>query len=258
MYRNADFYNVKVFSERQPGEPEMEHLLKNLGEGVKYVGQSMTPFSTRAGTKLQQAKMPLVESYLLPFFGIVPARQMIQMTHAQVLAQDLFVAKLPRGAMDRDKWNAAQDVKKVVGELRTNDPASAKDLSEALGKGEIDPARIMSVIMKSQLSPLQFQVRSMSAQDAMKVWDIANTQEREQLRAIILMKLVGSKTLNAEDRSRYLGVVIQPGATRQPAAQPAPTTKRPRFSLKAIGEGTNGSEPAERKAKKSKLKSFAE
>jgi len=30
------------------------------------------------------------------------ARQMIQMTRAQVLAQDLFVAKLPRGAMARD------------------------------------------------------------------------------------------------------------------------------------------------------------
>ena len=227
MYRNADFYNVKIFSERQPGEPEMEHLLTNLGEGVKYIGQSATPFSTRAGTKLQQAKMGAVESYLLPFFGIVPARQMMQMTPAQVLAQDLFVAKLPRGAMDRDKFNAAQAVKKVVSELRTNDPGAAKDMSDAIGKGEIDPGKLTAVIMKSQLSPFQFQIKSMSAQDAMKVWDLASPAEREQLRGLIALKLANSKTVTPEQRIQYYRMIMQ----RPPAAQPTPA-KKLRFSLR--------------------------
>lgn len=194
MLRNKDYYGVEVRREDDPLLVQMKDL------GLFSVKQ-FTPFSISGTMKLAEAESP-ASQMVLPFFGIVPAKRALTMTPAETLAADIIQQQLPVGARTRESADhsallrqLAQDLRKVPGaKLDAQDPRLA----------QLKPGEEKQLVSMLTMKPLQYQIHKMTPADAMRVWRLANADERQLLQVQIVTKVANSKTLDPKLLSAYL------------------------------------------------------
>jgi hypothetical protein len=193
ILRNADFSNTKVFNEDDP-------WLKQQWEKVAFVLQSAEPFSVKGALKLGETSGNKFTDWVLPFFGFVPAKSSLTMTPAQSRAADLMRDRLPVGARTQEQATHAEMTKRLVQDLKADG-----HLPNLGGLPAGDAKRIQK---RSTMTPFEYQVTKLGVEDAMKVWDLANPQERGQIRALILNKFGRSKTVPNERKALFWKVLM--------------------------------------------------
>jgi hypothetical protein len=178
--------------------------MKDLSE---FAAKQFTPFSVSGTMKLAEENAP-ASQLALPFLGIVPAKKALTMTPAETLAADIMQKTLPAGARTRLQADhsallrsLAQDMRSVPGAKPKLDPQVAAQLR---------PGDEQALVSMLTLTPLQYQVHKMSAEDAVRVWRLATPAEREALREQVLVKLAKSPTLEAGKRTAMLKEVLNP------------------------------------------------
>jgi DNA repair protein RadC len=199
LVNNADFYGTRIYN---PDDP----ILKTLLDRAAFVIKSATPFSVTSAARLKESEPSLMQA-VLPFFGFVPAKAELSMTPAQLRAAQLMYDSLPRGARTPEKAEQSRLIAELMRDMKNQDPKWRDRLNTGLLSGQIQQAQAAGLFKSLPLSPWQYQVKKLGVQDAMKVWDLANPAEREQIRAIILMKIDKAKSVSPQEKSRFLHVV---------------------------------------------------
>jgi hypothetical protein len=201
MLRNRDFYDTEIRHEDDPVWSQARDL---LGYAVK----SATPFSITGYQKMAEADSPELQR-LLPFVGVVPAKRAVVMTPAEARAADIMQGMMPAGTRTKEEFERSKFKGELVRDLKLNPMKGKEELVKGVNAGKLSVDDVTQLINRTQLSPLQYQVHKMPAEQAMKVWDLANDKERGELRAILAMKLADAKNLDPEALKRYLQQVLK-------------------------------------------------
>lgn len=202
MWRNKDFYGVRIYNEDDP-------RIRQAWDLVKFAARSAIPFSVSGAQKLHEDPGAGATEWVLPFFGVVPAKRVLTMTPAEALASDIMAASMPVGSRTREQFERSKLIKQLAQEIKQDRAAGEAHTREAAQSGAIRVDDISSrIIPRLTLTPMQYQIRVMKPEDAMRVWDLANPSERAELRDQVLLKLARSKTLDPETLKRYVDVVV--------------------------------------------------
>lgn len=199
VINNADYYHTKIFNEDDP-------FWKRQADKVLYVGKSALPFAVTSTQKLRESK-PTLGQQVLPFFGFVPAKQELSMSPAQIRAAELYRETQPQGARTADEANHGPLFAQLMRDMKAADPNWQTALTASLQTGQLRATDIPRLLQSLPLNPLQYQVKKLEAEPAMKVWDLANATERQQIRAILLQKIATSKTLTPKQKGSYIRVM---------------------------------------------------
>jgi hypothetical protein len=221
MYRNKDFWNVRIFSDRKFDEPEYQHLWTNLKEGFNYVGGSSLPFSMKGAQRFGQSlpANPTVEQKAFamagPFLGFVPAPIALTQSPAEARAGEIMRDSLP--AMTKDQAAHSKLVSDLVHDLRTgklNDEGQLKARLRAAAPK--DQAELTRIQQRVTWTPLQYQIHRLpllvpGGSDALSVWDLMSDQEKVQTSPVFMDKIQrayeGGK-LDVATTSRLVKVVM--------------------------------------------------
>jgi hypothetical protein len=192
VLRNADFTNTKVFNEDDP-------WLKQQWEKVAFVLRSAEPFAIRGALKLNESR-PTFGEYFLPFFGFVPAKSSLTMTPAQNRAAELMRNQLPAGARTQEQAEHAGLMKQLVQDLKAG--------GHIPSLAELHTGDLKALQKRVGTTPFKYQLTKLGLDDAMKVWDLANTEERAQIRELIINKVGRSKAVPLDRKQQYLKVLL--------------------------------------------------
>lgn len=209
LLQNKDFYGTQI---RDPDDP----LWRQGSDVAKFAAGEGVPFSVSGAMKLKENKSPTWK-LVAPFFGFTPVSMRQTMTPAQELAAETMAASLPSAPLTKAQFEKHQLMKDILRQIKENPGAGARALADGIARGEINPDKATQLVEHLKYNPLQFQVHHMTAEAAMRVWRIANSQEKEQLRGIMAVKVLGAQTLSTQQKQAYLReIVVQ---QQQPVAQ---------------------------------------
>jgi hypothetical protein len=193
ILRNSDFYRTEIYNEDDP-------WLKQQADKVTHVLKSALPFSVTGAQRLSESGSSGAADYILPFFGFVQAKAALTMTPAQNRAIELFRDSLPAGARTQAQSDHSRLLAQIIRDLKSQDP---EGVISGPQEGQLRPGDLKRIMSGVRVTPFQYQVMRLSLPNAMRVWDLANTAEREQLRLIILKKFHTTKTVPLPEKLEY-------------------------------------------------------
>jgi hypothetical protein len=196
MLQNQDYYSVMI---RNPNDPKV----KQATDFMRYVGTQFIPFSVR-GAQIRQKSGTDTKEQAESFFGVVPAPKGITQTKAEELLDEFSKRHMGKGPITREeqlKKQAKAEIrdqfkKKQVGELRV-----------AIEKSGLQPAEIKNVLQNSRKPALVMRFLSLSPEEAMQVWRVADGIEMESLFPILLRKIVISKNISPKEKINYINEI---------------------------------------------------
>ncbi len=184
MYNNKDFFGTEIFTPRPAGEPWETHLMQNFKEGAQYMAKGAVPFTLTGGSKWQQAGVQPWKANAATAFGHNPAPRYAVQTPAESLADDIAHDSFS-GTRTPDQAAHSQAVSQLVKDLATNKPLNDEDRAAIRTRRDVS-----SVVQRLAYAPLQLQVKRMTLDNAMRVWDLASDKERADLQPIISEKMI--------------------------------------------------------------------
>ena len=193
---NRDFYDVRI---RNPDDP----IWKQGSDVAQWAARETVPFSVSAVRQMQKDQTPAWKQ-VAPFFGVTPVPARMTMTPAQELAAEITAAAMPSEPRTRESYDRSQLIKQIVRDIKGARTNAVAELRGGLDKGILNEAAATTLIDRLQYSPLQFQVHNMTPPAAMRVWRVANPQERAQLQPMIQAKVANSVSLSLADKMAYL------------------------------------------------------
>jgi hypothetical protein len=194
LFNNSDFWGTKIYNDDDP-------LVQKAADIAKYTLRTATPFSVTGHMRLLEAH-PSVMQQVLPYFGFVPAKRELTMTAAQLRASELMQDTMPRGARTAEQAEHSKFISTLMRDMKEQDPEWQANLQAGLASGKIRPDELNRLFNSLPLTPFQYQVKKLSAEDGMKVWDLAKPDERDQIRTILIQKIWQSKTLQVPEKIR--------------------------------------------------------
>src|SRR4030095_9329177 len=117
--------------------------------------------------------------------GITPAPRAINQTPAQQLMAEMAEARRPIGTRTKAEAEKAKLKAEIVRGIRKSDPEATAKLKTAEEAGAITPAEGRSLREKAAAVPVSHAFKPLSADDALKVWDVANEKERAVLKPLL-------------------------------------------------------------------------
>lgn len=208
MYQNRDFWGTEIFQQRQPGEPELEHLLTNLGDGAKYLGSTAQPFSLRAGQKFADAGAPKFGAYAAPAFGFVPApRYAIETPMQSYLSDQAGRDSYAKTQAQAEEGRQAREISAV---LRDHKPLTA---DQQTAMRNLSRTQLSNAERRAYMDPDVWAVRGLTLDQGMAAWDLASAAERTKIGPALRLKLgnaFSNRTHDAATLQRYLHVLNQP------------------------------------------------
>lgn len=189
MLRNRDFYDVEIYHEDDPG-------LKPLRDALGYALASAKPFSVSGAMKLRDDSNAGAQEFVLPFFGIVPAKKALSMTAAESKAADIIHDLMPVGTRTQSEADKSKVIAKLTRTLQEDRQLGAQQIRAAARAGVINANDVDRAIGASLMTPLGYQVQRMPVESALKVWDLANDEERSRLADVLLVKIANAQNLD--------------------------------------------------------------
>jgi len=210
LLANRDYYGYQI---RNPDDP----LWKQGSDVAKWASSEIMPFSVSGALQLHKNDSPVVKM-ISPFIGLTPVSTTETMTPAQELAREIMHANMPQRPLDRNKYDKNKYLKDIIQQVKMGHPeAGKKMLADGLDKGILDPNTSRLLMDRLKYTPLQYQVHHFTPDASMRVFRIASPDEKNQLRGIITVKVLGSKTISPAVKATYLSEL----QSRIPAARAA-------------------------------------
>jgi hypothetical protein len=110
-------------------------------------------------------------------------------------------------AQTAEEANHGKLFAQLMRDMKDADPSWQTSLTASLQTGQLRATDVPRLLQSLPLNPLQYQVKKLEAEPAMKVWDLANAAERQQIRTILIQKIATSKTLSPQQRVDYIRVM---------------------------------------------------
>jgi hypothetical protein len=199
MLENKDFYGTKIYNEDDDFVTKAKDLALHVAEAAE-------PFGVRGYRKEAQLGSP--ERGAWSFIGIVPAPARINKTPAENLISDIMKAKMPpsRTQASADKSEMKRN---ILHAMRTGDIGNANDqLQTAITSGKLSAREIRDIHKMAGRQPIVLAFEKITPEEALKVWDKANPDEKKVL-APLLVKKRNRLYLDAPERRRQLLPLFQ-------------------------------------------------
>ena len=215
LMQNKDFYNVQI---RDPHDP----LWQQGSDVAQFAAKQFVPFSVSGAQKLHEDAAPAWK-LVAPFFGITPVPQRLTMTPAQELSSEIMAANMPSAPRTKEQFDRSQLMKEIIRDIKQGKPAPewVQSLAQGLDRHILAPNTAEIMLQRLKYNPLQFQVSHFTPDAALRVWALANDQEKEQLKPIILAKIANGATLWPEEKLR----MVEKMFNLQPASNDSATAK---------------------------------
>ncbi len=204
---NEDYFGTEI---HHPDDPFLRQRL----DDAEFIAKQFLPFSIRnayqraesAGetglaSPLQRRSLPgTAES----FVGLVPAPRSITQTSAEQRAHEAAVRLMPQGPRTREQFERSQLLGRYRNRLRSGD-MSLSDLRQEVSAGRITGRDAEAIAQSSRRSPLQADFNRLPLEDALAVWQLANAEERRNLRPLLVRKQVQLENMPRERRRELEG-----------------------------------------------------
>jgi hypothetical protein len=203
MLENKDFYGVEI---RNPDDPAVQQLK----EIFEYVGKQFIPLSARnAQKRLEMTEKHGPEALfskesLESLFGILPAPKSLDRTDAEEMAAEYVSDQLPRGARANSEFERTRLRNEIAQELRLKDPEAFTQLKTALDSGDLSHRDMHLIRSKVRWSWLQSMVQRINLRKALRVYDAATPEEKEQLKPVLLKKRGELFSIPEDERNEYI------------------------------------------------------
>jgi len=199
LIRNKDYWGTEIAHRDDP-------FLQRQIERTNYVMKSVVPFSLQGMQKMKEAEVP-ISKQLLPFIGILPAPRNVNKTEAELLASEINQGKRMNAPRTTEQAQRAQLEMRIRRDLQAGSTAS---LEVAKEQGQISHNEYIRLKAMKGMSPLQQQVHDMSADEIMRVYNVATPAEKLQLEKIVKAKIDREiKNGTAENRERFKQIKAQ-------------------------------------------------
>jgi hypothetical protein len=201
MLTNKDFYGVQIRNEDDPIIDQMKEIAKNRLKNLE-------PLSVRNLQRgLEQGQTPVQAAR--SFVGLTPAPTAISQTRAERVASDLVSRRMPSGAKTEEEFETSALKRQLRGSLAKGDP---EPLRAAVRDGKISTSDAKKIISASSQNTLQRQMKQLEGPEVLKVWDAATDQEKQDIKAVVIKKLMNySKDHTAEEFNNLAAKYRQKG-----------------------------------------------
>jgi hypothetical protein len=193
MLENKDYYGVMV---RNPNDPKV----KQATDFMQYVGTQFIPFSVR-GAQMRGKSGADVGEQAESFFGLIPAPKGVTQTKAEELLGEFTKRHMEGGPITREEQLKKQTKADIRDKFKRG---QVDELRTAIDKSGLQPAEIHNLIRNAKKPGLITRFLPLSPSEAMQVWRIASTDERNALYPVIVKKIAASKTISIEDKKKYI------------------------------------------------------
>jgi hypothetical protein len=177
MLQNRDYFGTEIRNEDDP-------IVQQLKDTLSFAAKTATPFGIAGVAKEKERGATKARQYL-PLIGITPAPRAINQTPAQQLMAEMAEARRPIGTRTKAEAEKAKLKAEIVRGIRKSDPEATARLKTAEEAGAITSAEGRSLREKAAAVPVSHAFKPLSADDALKVWDVANEKERAVLKPLL-------------------------------------------------------------------------
>lgn len=176
--RNRDFYGVKIRNED-------DDWTKQAVDMGKYGAGMMLPFSIRGYKRMSDQDMSLSRK-LLAGAGFNPAPKAVAQSDAQNLADKFMERKMEEmRTRTREEFDKSKMKSHLVKTARGGD---TQPIREAMLNGTISRTEGQTLLRRAKHTPFQATVDSLTLPQGLRVYEVANDQEKDELRPVLLKK----------------------------------------------------------------------
>jgi hypothetical protein len=204
MYKNKDYYGVKVFNE------DDNFILKQADKG-KYAMKQFVPFWMRGAGKEAERGGGVVKTLqetpqkmVAPLFGVMPATSAYTRSDAEKLMTQFNIGKTGQEGRTREQADISETKRKTLTELRkgTDWENLPEDLKTKLDK--LSEKKVKEIDKEADLSAFQASFRHLTADEAVKVWKVMKPEERDQVEDMYGKKIKAhAKNLTDEEYASF-------------------------------------------------------
>jgi hypothetical protein len=171
---------------------------------MQYIGTQFIPFSVRGAQMRGKAGAGPGEK-AESFFGLIPAPKGVTQTKAEALLDEYTRKHMDRGPITREEALKKRTKGEIRGLLQRQE---VDETREAIAKSGLQPEEVRNLIRNAKKPALVTRFLPLTPFEAMQVWRIATTNERDTLYPVLVRKLANSKTISIEDKKRYLNEML--------------------------------------------------
>lgn len=216
MLQNEDFYGTKIRNEDDP-------LVQQVADELKFVGKQFNPFAVQGLMRLRsEGATPAKQA--LPFIGVMPAPASINKTAAEQKAQDLAGAQIPSGARTKEQAARTDAKRSLAKKIALSGPAGASpEVEQAIQGGTLQPKDVKDLVENAGKPQLERSLKSLPAEDAVKVYRLANDDEKARIYSTVYGKIERSSNLSEDAKAAYVKELgAPPEGVTPPTVKPAP------------------------------------
>ena len=195
--KNKDYYGVQV-REKEEGVPTQAAQI-----GI-YAAKAFVPFWMRGYQKEVERGQKSFAATLSPLIGIMPATAEFVKTDAQKLMSDLLQER-PKGSMTRKDFEQNQLKRRLEVRLRNEDQTAHEEMAELVREGKLSRKDVRTINKDIKTPYALHAFRSLTVDEAMRVFSIATPEEKSQFLPILRHKIRGARELPAEQREGIMG-----------------------------------------------------
>jgi broad specificity phosphatase PhoE/2'-5' RNA ligase len=193
MWNNKRFYEgTKVYNE---GDPFWKQVLDEAKDPIL----AMESFSARNIMRAHElGESPEMQAE--NFFGIIGAPSLFDQSGAQLLARKLVQERLPKEGKTQAEADRAR-AKAQITRLAQQGNAYTDKAAEFIDSGVLTPKDVHAAAKNAEVSPLIREFKMLGIEDAVRVWEAATSEERDELRPLLVKKAATLKNLPPEIRN---------------------------------------------------------
>ena len=176
MFQNEDFYGVEI---RHPDDP----LVRQTKDVCEYMAKCFLPFSVRNYQKMMLTGQPKWKAAAISASGIISAPASITRSPAQELMAKYNIEKLPRGSRTKEQFEKSQLRKQYRDKIKKGEPIDPAEVHTAFTIKEWRAVR-----KSAKIAPFAASFKRLAFSEALNVYTIANSEERRQVRSVLIGK----------------------------------------------------------------------
>jgi hypothetical protein len=178
--RNQDYYGTEI---RHDGDSPVMQLAQLGG----FTAKAFVPFWMK-GVAKEHERGGSVLSMAAPLIGVMPAPADLNKTEAEKMASDMSRARMPKAARTGKQFEASQLVMQLTNRLRRNEAGASQEITAALSAGKISRLQAMHIRHNARLDPIQVAFKRLTYDEAARVYEVANKEEKRLLRPMLAAK----------------------------------------------------------------------
>ncbi len=180
LVENKDYYGTEI---RHTGDNPVMQLAQMAG----FTAKAFVPFWMKGFSKEHERGGSLL-SMGAPLVGVMPAPADMNKTEAEKLAGELVRARMPNTTRTQEQADRSQLIAHLTSQARRNRASGLEEVNAALRAGEIKRLQALHIMQNARMTPLQVAFRRLSYDEAQRVYEVADSSEKRQLRRMFQAK----------------------------------------------------------------------